>query len=263
MKNSFCNNLLALFLFFILFVPRPLAKTTQHDTNQQELGVITHGLRTSNKVALTFDADMTPKMKKDLETKKVSSWFNREVVDILKRDNASATFFVTGMWAQIYDKELKELAHNQLFEIENHSYSHPGFATPCYGLRPVNQKDKSGEISEAQNIITKITGRAPIYFRFPGGCAKTADIKLVEKYNLSVVHWDVISGDAFGKNADIIISHVLKKTRGGSIIVFHLNGGPNAPKTAEALEPIISGLKGKGFQLVTVSDILHNNAPTQ
>jgi peptidoglycan/xylan/chitin deacetylase (PgdA/CDA1 family) len=65
----------------------------------------------------------------------------------------------------------------------------------------------------------------------------------------------VASGDAFGTNAKKIINHVESSVRNGSIVVFHLHGAPFAPKTAEALEPIIKYLKQQNYKFVTVSEL--------
>lgn len=65
-------------------------------------GIITHGPRTLEagqfkRVALTFDADMTPGMESELRSGKVKSFDNEAVVRALETTNTPATFFLTGM----------------------------------------------------------------------------------------------------------------------------------------------------------------------
>lgn len=208
-------------------------------------------------VALTFDADMTPYMKKQLDNGKVKSYYNSDVVEILKKEHVPATLFLTGMWAEIYKKEARSLATNPLFEIANHSYSHPGFSSPCWGLAKVSVGQKRLEIIKAQLAITKATGATPTLFRFPGGCRTQPDVDLVSNNNLKVIGWDISSTDAFNKNSTSIYKTVMSKIKNGSIVVFHLHGGANAPTTAPALKRIITSLKKQNYEFTKVGDFVN------
>jgi len=219
-------------------------------------GVINRGPKDRKVVALTFDADMTPKMLKDLQSGKIKSWYEKRIVDTLQKKSVPATFFITGMWAQTYPDAVKSFASNPLFEIENHSYDHSSFKTPCYGLQQAT--DKNMEVTKTQDIIYKLTGQNPKFFRFPGGCYSKSDVKLVQSFGLEVIGWDVVSGDAYLKNSSGIVKEVLAHATNGSIVVMHLNGGPHASATYEALPTIIEKLQAKGFDFVTVSQLFQN-----
>lgn len=231
--------LLQLALFFSLFTP----KTSQ----------ITVSTPPQKPVALTFDADMTQGMLNNLKSGKVASWYNKDVIDVLEKDNVPATIFITGLWAEAYPGVTKELSENPLFEIGNHSYSHPRFTSNCYNLPAVVNRDQ--EFKKAQEILKNITGVYPKLFRFPGGCFLKSDLDIAKKYNLKIVGWDVASGDAFNDNTQAIIKRVERKVKPGSIVVMHLNGGANAPATAKALPEIISYLRFKGYTFVKVSQL--------
>lgn len=214
------------------------------------------GDRNLKQVALTFDADMTSGMKSKLKNGYVKSYYNEKVIEVLEKEKVSATIFITGMWAELYPKETKAIADNSLFEVGNHSYDHPGFRFPCFTLAFVSQTNKEKEISKTQEILERITGKKPNLFRFPGGCHSQKDIDLVNQDGLTVVGWDVSSTDAFNNNTNSIVNRVLTQVKNGSVIVFHLHGGPNAPKTAEALEKIIPELRKRGYEFVKVSQMI-------
>lgn len=219
--------------------------------------VFSFGDRNRKVVALTFDADMTPHMKQMLKLGQVKSWYNSKVIDILKQTNTPATLFLTGMWAQIYSDAVKQFSLDPLFELGNHSYSHPAFSINCYKLSVIKSSaQKSKEINDTQVILNQLTGKAPILFRFPGGCFAKDDLSLVKSLGLTVIGWDVSSTDAFSNDTNRIINHVVSSVKNGSVVVFHLQGGPFAPKTAEALPKIIAKLKEKGFAFVKVSDLI-------
>lgn len=218
--------------------------------------LISHGKRDKKVMALTFDADMTPKMKKDLEGGKVNSWYNKKVIDILKEEKIPATLFLTGMWIEQYPREAKDLADNPLFELGNHSYSHPAFQENCYALKLIPDSADSQEVIKTQKLLFNLSGKENKLFRFPGGCYSKTDLKIVNNLGLTVVGWDTVAGDSFNNNVNQIISNVLKKAQNGSVVVMHMHGGPNAPKTADALPEIIKGLRDKSFSFVKVSDLL-------
>lgn len=218
--------------------------------------VIFSGPTNKRVVAFSFDADMTPFMKRQLEKGRIKSYYNKEVIKILREKAVPATLFLTGLWAEKYPEVVKELSEDPLFEIGNHSYSHPAFAYPCFKLPPVNSKQKNEEIGQAQEVLKKIIGYYPHLFRFPGGCYEKSDLAITKKYGLTVVHWNVDSEDAFNASTQKIVENVKKEVKPGAIIVFHLNGNKNAPKTAEALPEVINYLKKQGYSFVKISDLL-------
>ena len=182
--------------------------------------------------------------------------YNQKIVEILIQKNIPATIFITGMWAETYPGIASSLAKNSLFEIANHSYSHPRFTPTCSALPSIPLWGKKGEFEKSQAIIKEITGTIPKYFRFPGGCSSDSDIKLANKYGLTVVGWDVASGDSYNDNPKAIVNTVKTKTQNGSIILFHFDGGENSPSTSDVLSELIDYLQGKGFTFVTLTDLL-------
>lgn len=218
-------------------------------------GIVTHGARHSKLVALTFDADMTAGMEGELRSGAVKTFDNEAVVSVLQATHTPATFFLTGMWAQVYPASARALAKNPLFEIEDHTYDHPGFSQPCYGLAPIAEAAKSADLQRAQRAIRLATGVTPHLLRFPGGCAAASDVQLARSQGLNVVHWDVVGGDVNQTDPQRIVRQTLDRVQGGSIIVLHVSGG-HAPDTALALPQIIAGLKARGLTPVTLNTLL-------
>lgn len=246
--------LVTLTSFFVLSkkVPPPSVPIAPYSPRDS---VITHGSRDKKVVALTFDADMTPKMKRDLEEGKVSSWYNKKVIDILETNKVPATLFLAGMWIELYPKETKELSANPLFQLGNHSYSHPAFEKKCTALNLIPHEKDDEEIEKTQKLLKDVAGIDNHIFRFPGGCYDDFALKEVHKLGLDAIGWDVTSSDAFNPNEPQLVSNVLNHAQNGSIILMHMIGNRNAPQTANALPTIISGLKARGFGFVKVSEI--------
>jgi peptidoglycan-N-acetylglucosamine deacetylase len=218
--------------------------------------IVNNGNRNLKEIALTFDADMTPFMIKELEDKKVDNYYNSKITKILTINDVKATIFITGLWAQQYKKETLDLFNDPLFEIGNHSMIHSAFESPCYQLGILKESEKENDFKSSQEILKKITGSAPKLFRFPGGCCNDEDVTLANKFGLTVIGWDLASGDAFNNNTESIIRTVKNGIQPGTIIVMHLHGGRFAPKTADALPEIISFARKKGYIFVTVGEMI-------
>lgn len=240
-------------------LPRPTPLRTVDHPPAYLVGSYDNGDRNGMKVALTFDADMTPGMLAQLQRGQVASWYNAEVVEILHQESVPATLFLTGLWAETYPDVAKQLAGDPLFEIGSHTYDHAAFRVPCYALG--GAFDRAAEITRAQEAIESITGWTPKLLRFPGDCYNGDDVELAGQSGLKVISGDVRSGDGFNPSSAAIVAAVLSQVRGGSIVLMHLHGGPNAPYTAPALRVIVPMLKARGYQLVTVSDLLGLNPP--
>lgn len=169
-----------------------------------------------------------------------------QVVDILKRYQVPATVFVIGHYTE-NGPALAEAIAEAGFEVGDHTFSHTDCSsTPAHWLPE--------EIGGGTDSFRKITG-APTsnLFRPPYGYYNEETLRVTGEEGFAyAVLWDIDTRDWEGKSADEIRSTVLNEARPGSIVLMHFN----APHTFEALPSIIEGLRGKGYQLVTVSDLL-------
>ncbi len=218
--------------------------------------VIFHGPRDKKQIALTFDAEMTDFMKSQVLSGRVKSSYDKRIVDELRKTNTKATFFLTGMWIELYPDITKDLGNDSLFELGSHSFSDSSYFGYCYGLKQLPQTVAIEEIGATEKLLREKAGIDNRLFRFPGGCYSQQDVDLVKKANDIVVHWDVSGADGFNNDANQIARNVVDNAQNGSIVVLHMNGEPTAPKTADALPKIISALKAKGFEFVKVNELL-------
>jgi len=200
--------------------------------------IVEHGPRNSKMVALTFDACPTGHPEE----------FDEQVIEVLNKEQVPATLFFSGRWVEKNPDKTKELAAMPLFEIANHAYWHPHML----------EKDDERvlrELNSTQRIIRKITGKKPKYWRPPYGEVDERVAGLAKKAGLVTIQYDIASGDPDpGLSAARIARVVVRDAQGGSIIVFHMNR--NGVHTAEALPLVIEGLRKKGFELVTVGEML-------
>ncbi|KAJ50451.1 polysaccharide deacetylase family sporulation protein PdaB [Clostridium tetanomorphum] len=184
------------------------------------------------KVAITFDVNWGQS-----NTKKI--------LDILDKNNVKATFFLIGNWIDDFPEETKEI-YKRGHEIGNHSNTHPD-------MRKVSKGKIINEISITDAKIMKIIGKNTKLFRCPSGSYNDSVIDVVNSTGHYCVQWDVDSIDWKAEGADKEYNRVISKTKPGSIILFH-NDGKYTPQT---LPIIIRELKHKGYQFVTVGDLIY------
>jgi len=216
--------------------------------------VLQHGMRAGNKVALTFDADMTDAMLATLRSGAAVSYANLAVIDQLERRGIPATFFITGEWAEQYPDVVRRLAANPRFELANHSYRHGAFTGNCYNLPRVPVNEMTADVARTFTVLEPFGGRQTRYFRFPGLCHDPAALQALCGLGVTVVDGDVVSGDPFATAAGPIVHNVLSTVRAGSIVIMHVTEA-NAQFTDEALGPILDGLTAAGLRPVPLSDL--------
>lgn len=199
-----------------------------------------------NKIALTFDDGPSK------ETEKV--------LDLLKKFNAKATFFIWGKKIKGREKIIKRILREG-HEIGNHTHSHKWLIFKSYNF--IKKDILSCDIDlEKVGIQTSL-------FRFPafkwGLISFIACLKLRKK----VIFCDVVSNDWLrpwlrNKNKLIIIKiapvikKVIRRTKNGSIINFHdyLQGVGSHKEIIPILEGVLPELKKKKYKFVTVSELL-------
>lgn len=205
-------------------------------------------------VALTFDADMTA----DQGARAASGehFDNPELIALLRRLKVPSTVFMTGRWAQEYPAQTRSIGTDPLFEIANHSYRHYAFASPCYGLPAVEEADMRDDVRRAFAAFRKAGARNVVpYFRFPGGCYDDAALRTLASEKVTAVQWDIVSGDAFAKDADAVAEQVLDGVTPGSLVVMHCTRSA-APVTAEAVRQVVPELRRRGYRFVKVSELM-------
>ena len=182
----------------------------------------------SNKktVALTFD---------DGPNKNTLS-----ILDTLKDNHASATFFMVGTNVNNFKDTVKRIS-DEGHELGSHSYSHKS-------LLHVKNEELEKEVNEVSRIVKNIAGVDIKLLRPPYGSIN-GEVK--DKYPYSYIMWSVDPEDWKYKDASIVREHVLDKVEDGDIILLH----DIHYTTAESLKLILPELYIRGYQIVSVSKL--------
>ncbi|HKS51029.1 MAG TPA: polysaccharide deacetylase family protein [Pseudonocardiaceae bacterium] len=217
--------------------------------------VIVHGPAALPRIALTFDSNMTDAMLRSLDSGKVKSYANVAVIDELERSHTAATFFLAGKWVERYPGLTHRIAADPNFELASHSYAHIGFTDHCYHLGKLPTDAMAPDVERSFAVLAPFGGRQTRYFRFPGGCYDATALRAITPAHCTVIQYDIVGGDPFNNDPNAITHNVLDHAHNGGIVVLHITEA-NAPRTADALPAIISGLRTRGYQLVSLSELL-------
>ena len=178
------------------------------------------------------------------------SWGDDRTDDILKildKYNVKATFFIVGAWIDQYPEKLK-MMYEKGHEIGNHSNRHPIMTT-------ISKEKIIKEIAATDSKIMAVTGKGTTLFRCPSGEYNNLVIETVEATNHYCIQWDVDSIDWKEQGAEIEYNRIVKKTKPGSILLFH----NDAKYTPENLPRILENLKEQGYEFVKVSDLIYKD----
>lgn len=182
-----------------------------------------------------------------------------EVLNILKKENIHATFFLIGQNVEKYPEIVKTIvaAGNV---IANHTYNHPK------NLPSVSLKEFNLEISKTENAIFSTTNLKPKLFRAPYGKTSPEMLKELEKEKYTLVKWDIDPTDWDYPNspASLIEKRILEQAKPNAIILLHDGRDTHIDyprdNLIKALPKIIEVLKKDGYTFVTIDKLLGVNA---
>lgn len=191
-------------------------------------------------IALTFDDGPWPK------------WTDR-ILEILKKNDIKATFFMVGEVAQEYPQLVKHVAAEG-HAIGNHTWTHP--------YRQFDEAGASREIDRTAELLYKTAGVKTSLFRPPGGYLTNGLAAYAEKQNYVVAMWSADSIDYRRPSPDRLAHNVLRDAKPGGIVLMH-DGGGDRSHTVEALPEIIKELKKQGYKFVTLPQLLEMQGKEQ
>ncbi len=194
-----------------------------------------YSVKTDEKtIAITFDAAWS-----DSDTD--------ELMEILKKYNAKATFFCVGDYIEKYPEAVKIFYENG-HEIGNHSDTHKTFTD-------ISREEVRKELVDCNKKIEQLIGKAPTICRAPSGAYDNKSIEIAESLNMKMIQWDCDSRDWQKLSVEKMVKNVTVNASNGSIILFH-NGVENTP---EALDKVLNHLSNEGYSFVTVSRLIYKD----
>ncbi|MFC5749468.1 polysaccharide deacetylase family protein [Actinomadura rugatobispora] len=166
--------------------------------------------------------------------------YTGQLLDMLRRSGARATFFMLGENVRGHAHLVRRMAYEG-HELANHTWSHPKLTGMSGGA-------VRSEISRTQRAIQEASGVVPKVFRPPYGAT---DAQVGRAVGMPQIMWSVDSMDWLHRNMARNVSAGVKQPKPGGVVLFH----DIHQATVKATPSILSGLRQRGFTLVTVSEL--------
>ena len=164
------------------------------------------------------------------------------LMDELEKVNGRATFFVVGQRVEKYPEDIKN-AVERGHEIGNHSYDHD------IHLSTKGAEYIRNEFEKTDAAVEKASGVKPALIRLPGGNISN-DVKSV--IQRPMIFWTIDTEDWRSRDAEKTKNTILSNVKDGDIVLMHAL----YLSTAEACKTVIPELNARGYQLVTVSELI-------
>ncbi len=191
-----------------------------------------------NEIALTFDDGPGP--------------YTPGVLEVLERFHVHATFFEIGKMLEYFSASTqRELSDGDA--IGDHTETHPEMAL-------LSAHDQHEELFEQIARIELLGGPQPLLFRPPYGSYDATTMRELHALHLLMVLWSVDTDDYLQPGVSVIVERALAGAHPGAIILMHDAGGTRT-QTIAALPTIIQTLRARGYRLVTVPQLLHDDPP--
>ena len=168
-----------------------------------------------------------------------------QMLAVLREKNVKLTLFILGANAEKHPEILAQAVADG-HEIATHAYSHQW-------LSKIDVSQIGEELDQAEKVITMVAPK-PTLFRPPGGAYNDQVVEEAFKRGYTTILWSVDAGDWRKPSVDQLVADVMKHIEPGSIVLFH--DGQYPLPTPEAMGIIIDRLRGQGYSIVTVSELL-------
>lgn len=184
------------------------------------------------------------------------------LLDLLKRYEAKATFFVVGSHAEQNPEVIKRM-HDEGHLIGIHNYVHK----TNWLMRPATVRQ---QIQRTDDIIYSITGERSTYYRPPWGIVNLFDFS--KRRQVQIVLWSAMFGDWKEKlGAERLTEKLLSKLNPGEVMLLHdcgttLGADPNAPEhMLIALEQMLQEAQRRGLRSIRIDEMIKEvqNSPIQ
>ncbi len=187
-------------------------------------------------MALTFDDGPGP--------------YTPQVLSVLERANVPGTFFEVGIEERYFHASTTRIVADG-YPIGDHTDTH----APMSHLSAADQQSQL--LTQISQVAT-YGASFPRMFRPPYGLWNATTLSILHKMKMLMVLWTIDTSDYRQPGVDVIVHRVLAGARPGAIVLLHDAGGIRL-ETVAALPKIITGLRARGYTLVTVPKLLLDN----
>lgn len=176
-----------------------------------------------------------------------------QVLDILDRYAAHATFFCVGEKAARYPDVCREIVRRG-HAVENHSQHH----SLCFAL--LGPRGFMRELQAAQSALSQIAGQRPVFFRAPAGLRNPFLDPVLARLGLTLASWSARGFDTRNGDAERVKHALLRGLRAGAILLLHDGNAARSPHgipvILDVLPAVLESAAAAGLRFVRLRDAL-------
>ncbi|MFI0486916.1 polysaccharide deacetylase family protein [Actinomadura sp. 9N215] len=170
-----------------------------------------------------------------------------QALDALDAEKVPATFFVVGS-RLVRNAELVRGRFDR-HEVGNHTWRHDD-------LSRMSHKSAYESIHRTHEAIEKVTGRTPTLLRPPWGRLGGTTLHVAAEHRYDIALWSLLVQDRrFDDRPSKLVDSVVDNAAPGAIVLAHDVGAPSRKVAVQELPAMIRGLRERGFEFVTVSQL--------
>ncbi len=198
------------------------------------------GARARNEIALTIDDGPDPAV-------------TPQVLDLLDRHAARATFFCIGRRAALHPDLCREIVRRG-HAVENHSQRH------AHDFSVLGPRRLALELQASQETLTAITGQRPQFFRAPAGLRNLFLAPALARLGLRLASWSARGFDTRVSDPGRVKKNLLRGLRAGAILLLHDGHAARTPGGSavilEVLPAVLESAAAAGLRPVTLREAL-------
>jgi peptidoglycan/xylan/chitin deacetylase (PgdA/CDA1 family) len=199
----------------------------------------TGGTAAARQIALTFDDGPN-----DSQT--------LELLEALDKHGVKATFFMVGRYVNLHPR-IAETVARAGHAIGNHTHTHPN-------LLFCSRTQIRLQLEECERALTSAVGEHSRLFRPPFGARRPQVLRVARQMGLTPVMWSITGYDWNAKPPEKIAAHVVRRARGGDVILLHDGGhlaiGADRRHTVAATDLMIRRCRDMGLTFATVPEMM-------
>ena len=171
-----------------------------------------------------------------------------KILDILKKHNVPAAFFLVGNYMQTHPDLVRRMAQEGHI-VGNHTMHHPDMS------KIADEASFRKELEGVETLYKEITGtEMPKFYRPPQGVYSQKNLEMAQKMGYKTVFWSLAYVD-WNNDAqptrDFAFSKLLPRTHNGAVVLLHSTSQTNA----QILDELLTKWKEQGYAFASVEEL--------
>ena len=172
------------------------------------------------------------------------SEYTSNILNILKKYNARATFFCIGKNLEVH-RDIVCQIRDEGHLLGNHSFSH------SYLLNLASYSTYRDELEKTQRLFDELIGVKTDLYRPPVGLSNPRMAKVVNELGLRVIGWSIRSLDTRIADPEMVVQRIMKRLHHGAIILLH----DRLPHSDMILISLLEALQKNDWTVVALDEL--------